>query len=162
MCCDNCTAARRSESPAISESQLDHLNRPAVTVKTEANTDLPASHCVEQHLQDARNALLSWRHHAALHDFPHACFTSAVLLPDPILSALASKRSLTTIDNLQTGLPCPWVFAEKYGEEVLAVVKQLDEDYDAKRTADKETQRIENNRQATEKVLCLRRARESR
>jgi len=162
MCCDNCTAARHSQSPAISEPQLDRSNELVITVKMESNAaDIPAGHCVQQHLQDAQDMLLSWRRSTALYDFPHACFTLAILLPDPILSALTSKHSLTTINSLQTSLPCPWVFAEKYGEEILAVVKKLDKDYDMKRMADKETQCIESEHHAAKKVLSAQRVHKS-
>ncbi|KAF8545862.1 P-loop containing nucleoside triphosphate hydrolase protein, partial [Imleria badia] len=138
MCCDNCTPASSSlQSPAVSDAQPDRSDETVIAVKTEANADTPAGRRIQQHLHEVREALLSWRRCTALRDFPHACFTSAVLLPDPILSAFASKRSLTTIDDLSTSLPCHWAFAERYSADVLAIVKKLDAEHDVKRMADK-------------------------
>ncbi|KAF8141803.1 P-loop containing nucleoside triphosphate hydrolase protein [Boletus edulis] len=113
MCCDNCTEAK--SSPSHPASPHPDYSDEAITMKIKAAAgELPTGRHVQQHLQDVRHALLSWRRRMAICDFPHACFTSAVLLPDPILSTLASKRSLTTLNKIHTLLPISWAFVDQY------------------------------------------------
>jgi hypothetical protein len=62
---------------------------------------------------------------------------SIVILPDPVLTTIASNRNLTTLDHLQHSLPTLWVFAERYGDEVLVLVKTIDEEERCQKEAKK-------------------------
>lgn len=121
---------------------------------------------VHQHLQDVRAALTSWRAQTLAQDFPHAPFTSIVVLPDPVLTSIASNRQLETVTQLRDDLSTPWVFAERYGQDVLDLVKKLDEEEqqrkEAKKLADREAKRVENERKLLEKARSSNKARRSR
>ncbi|KII86510.1 hypothetical protein PLICRDRAFT_114420, partial [Plicaturopsis crispa FD-325 SS-3] len=52
-------------------------------------------------------------------------FATSAILPDPTLTALATKTSLKTVDDL-LALKTPWIFAKKHGEEVLEVIRRVD------------------------------------
>jgi hypothetical protein len=55
--------------------------------------------------------------------FPARMFHIRCHSPWSLLTAIASNR----IDHLQHTLPTPWAFAERYGDEVLALVETIDE-----------------------------------
>ena len=66
----------------------------------------------------------------------HYCpspITSAALLPDSILKSLASARYLQSIEDIKqhTG----WAFAERHGEEVLNILRRVDESFFDSRAA---------------------------
>ncbi|KAJ7905794.1 P-loop containing nucleoside triphosphate hydrolase protein [Mycena olivaceomarginata] len=70
-----------------------------------------------QHLQDARDALGSWRTRTFLGRYSTSPFITDVgILPDKILTSLASKRIRTV----------PWMFSQRHGEEVIEVLRRLD------------------------------------
>ncbi|KIJ61474.1 hypothetical protein HYDPIDRAFT_31340 [Hydnomerulius pinastri MD-312] len=165
-CCDNCTKAHPTQSHPVLES----ASSSSMDVDSEPEED-PDPHStvsrrVQTHLQSVRAALLTWRVKIAARDYPHACFTSAVVLPDPVLTTIASNRQLTTLHDLQTALPTTWVLAERYGEEVLGLVRRIDDEdraaREAKRAADQEARRLESERRAAEKVAEAEKMRRSR
>ena len=111
---------------------------------------------VQQHLQDVRAALVSWRLKTATRDFPFSSFTSAVILPDPILTSIASNCRLTSIHDLATLLPVKWMFLERYGDEILTLVRRMDdkdrERCETKKLTEQEAKHFEFEHRAAEKV----------
>jgi len=98
---------------------------------------------VGEHLYHVRQALFQWRANTRQRDYPHSCFTGIALLPDGPLTTIASNRCLKVLDDLRTALATSWAFVDVYGEEVLALVKKLDqEDKDIRAT------KVLTNRQA--------------
>ncbi|KII90534.1 hypothetical protein PLICRDRAFT_157733 [Plicaturopsis crispa FD-325 SS-3] len=78
-----------------------------------------------QHLQDVRAALETWRYRKKRDEYTPSSFGASALLPDLILTALASNTSLNTVDDLSS-LKIPWMFAKKHGDEVLDIVRRVD------------------------------------
>ncbi|KII90327.1 hypothetical protein PLICRDRAFT_106921 [Plicaturopsis crispa FD-325 SS-3] len=58
-------------------------------------------------------------------EYSPSSFATSAILPDPILTALATKTSLKTVDDL-LALKTPWIFAEQHGAEVLEVIRRVD------------------------------------
>ena len=121
---------------------------------------------VQQHLQDVRAALVSWCLKTATHDFPFSSFTSAVILSDPILTSIASNRCLASIHDLATLLPVKWVFLERYGDEILTLVRRMDdkdrERRETKKLAEQEAKHFEFEHRAAEKAAGIEKNRCSR
>jgi bloom syndrome protein len=80
-----------------------------------------------EHLKTIRAALLNWRFRTYKARYSPSAFTSAVILPDPTLTALASNARIKSVDNMQQMLKPPWVFASRHGKEVLDLLEKLDQ-----------------------------------
>ena len=120
----------------------------------------------QQHLQNVRAALVSWRLKTATRDFPFSSFTSAVILPDPILTSIASNRRLATSHDLETLLSVKWAFLERYGDEVLSLVRAMDDEdsqlREMKKLAEQQAKCLEVERRAAEKAAEVEKNRRSR
>ena len=114
------------------------------------------SHHTQQHLQEVWAALFTWHLNTAMQDFPYSCFTSAVILPDPILTCIASNCCITTILDLRTLLPIKWAFQEQYGHAVLGLIAKIDKEYhhqhEAQKPAKQDTRHTRFEQRATEKA----------
>ena len=86
-----------------------------------------------QHLQDVRQALERWRIQTRRRDYPHCSFTATTIMPDRMLTTLASNRSLKTEDDLKNGLSPLWDFADEYADEVLQLLVRLDANAETER-----------------------------
>ncbi|KAF8215473.1 hypothetical protein K438DRAFT_1749506 [Mycena galopus ATCC 62051] len=79
-----------------------------------------------EHLQNARAALVSWRPRTFLNKYSTYSFTDLGILPDTILTALASKR-IRTLAEMADKLSVPWIFAQWHGDEVIELLKRIDQ-----------------------------------
>lgn len=79
----------------------------------------------DDHLAAARAALQKWREDTWFKDFATQPFGFEAVLPDTTLTTIASKTRLT-MNNL-TDEPLGWIWANDYGEEVLALMRAVDE-----------------------------------
>ncbi|KAJ7745181.1 P-loop containing nucleoside triphosphate hydrolase protein [Mycena maculata] len=143
-CCDNCirmagddsdnnsSSSSRPQTPAQTDSapQSAH-STPSKHVN--ANGKRPMAKCSDgpstrrgEHLQDARSALVSWRTRTFLNKYSFSPFTDTGILPDKILTTLASKR-IRTLDEMAEKLPIPWMFAQRHGQEVIDLLKRIDQ-----------------------------------
>jgi len=151
--CDKCTDNRAVDMDITSDSEEEAFAKPdSQTVSCQ----------VQRHLQDMQSALLSWWHCITAQDFLHACFTFAVILPDPIVTTIASNCNLTTLNHLQHTLPTPWAFTEQYGEEVLELVRCVDEEErhqkEIKRWADQGFRALEAQCKALNKATDIQKS----
>lgn len=87
-------------------------------------------------LQDVRSALERWRISARARDYPYSALTAKSLLPDQTLSKLATNNMILTPSDLAT-LDPPWIYRNKYGAEVLALLSSVVDAYLARRDSKK-------------------------
>lgn len=77
------------------------------------------------HLQQARTSLEVWRLRTQRSLYSPSALTAASLLPDRVLKTLASASYINTLEDL--GATVQWAFTQRHGEEVLAVLRKVDE-----------------------------------
>ena len=81
-----------------------------------------------EHLHCVRQALFLWCADTRKQDYPYSCFTGITLLPEGPLTTIASNHCLKVLDDLRVTLGTSWAFVDAYSEEVLALVKKMDEE----------------------------------
>ena len=77
-----------------------------------------------EHLGQARAVLVEWRHKTWLTKYRTRPFGPPGILPDSVITPLASRTTLLTIDDLRA---VSWPLARLHGTEVLALLHALDE-----------------------------------
>ncbi|CDO73892.1 hypothetical protein BN946_scf185016.g49 [Trametes cinnabarina] len=77
------------------------------------------------HLADCRARLYRWRMETWSSKYVHCVFTHLVLLPDPILTRLASQGRIQMVSDLKRYVP-QWAFADVHGADVLHVLSVID------------------------------------
>ena len=111
----------------LSKSANANGKRPMVSAESMVpNTRSGPSIRRDDHLKDIRTALEQWRFEKHRDCYTPSSYTSTVLLPDPIIKKITSNAQIKTIDDLKTLKPS-WVFAERHGQEVLDLLKKLDQ-----------------------------------
>ncbi|KAJ7272231.1 hypothetical protein C8J57DRAFT_1507080 [Mycena rebaudengoi] len=99
----------------------------------------------KDHLQTVRGALDRWRIKKVMSDkYSETSFTPQAILPDPNLTTLASNARIRTVDDILSTVKPPWIFATRYGPEILALLTKLDSLEKDARTA----KTIENREEA--------------
>ncbi|KLO06377.1 P-loop containing nucleoside triphosphate hydrolase protein [Schizopora paradoxa] len=160
-CCDNCTARRRREqapdvvmasnSPStIPVSARDtpgmtpnvNNKRPMVpslsnalannAPKKRTRNAIPENRSKDW-LQEARDALVEWRRNLKLRQYPRSILSEEALLPDNVLSKLATKARLRSIVDIIEETGGNWALVDRHGDEVLAVLKAIDESRNTKK-----------------------------
>ncbi|KAF8446420.1 P-loop containing nucleoside triphosphate hydrolase protein [Boletus edulis BED1] len=170
QCCDNCT---RKVMPPIPSPPSNGPVAP-MTASIDIAEDEPSQHLnasgkrpmgsgaregtrrAGEHLHCVRQALFQWRANTRKRDYPYCCFTGIALLPDGPLTTIASNRRLKVIDDLRAVLGTSWAFINAYGEEVLALVKKMDED-----DKDIRAMKVLTNRQAKRQATDAAKAAQS-
>jgi len=79
------------------------------------------------HLKTARAALDRWRLNIVLSKYSHTSFTAVAILPNQTLTSLASNAQLKTVEDIDVMVKPRWIWAQTQGEEVLAILKRLDD-----------------------------------
>ncbi|KAJ7753109.1 hypothetical protein DFH07DRAFT_683723, partial [Mycena maculata] len=79
----------------------------------------------KDHLQTARAALERWRLGVLLERYQKSSIREAAIMPDPVLTALASHR-IDSPDTLKELSPS-WMLARWHGEEILEILRRVDE-----------------------------------
>lgn len=105
------------------------------------------------HLKDARAALDSWRIKTYFKSYSPSPFTTGFILPDPVLTALASSRRISTVDDLRT-LSAPWLLAQRHGQEVIDVLARVDN----AEKAERERGKLERRAVKAQQTLAKRNA----
>ncbi|KAJ7646031.1 hypothetical protein DFH06DRAFT_997805, partial [Mycena polygramma] len=96
----------------------------------------------EEHLKGARTRLERWRQETWEELYARRPWGYQVLLPDKVLTSLASKARLTSIDDLIGGGTWSPTHARKHGPAVLELLR----DYDALYREYKAAENEENTR----------------
>jgi hypothetical protein len=107
-------------------------------------------------------ALTIWRRNRWELDYGDCIWGPTVLMPDAVLNKFATQARICTVEDIKTEIP-EWVFATKYGSQVLAVLQPLDAEWNEER----ERQKEENKRKralasAEAKVIRKEKRREAK
>ncbi|CDO69447.1 hypothetical protein BN946_scf184817.g7 [Trametes cinnabarina] len=90
----------------------------------------------DEHLKHIKTELRAWRVKIRRLKYAGTSLKADNILPDRTLQTIASQqRGIKTIDDLRPLLKPPWPFLELHGDEVLQLVKKLDEEDEQQRHA---------------------------
>lgn len=80
-----------------------------------------------RHREAALEALRAWRLHIVLTIYADTPISAKGLLSDDMVRLLAHDARLKTVSDIEHRL-CdpPWIFAQEHGEDVLAVLAEVD------------------------------------
>lgn len=95
-----------------------------------------------EHLKDARAALERWRFRTVLDHYSLTSVTAAAILPDKILTALASNARIKTVEDMGEMLTPCWMLASRHGQEVVDLLKRSDAAYLAERESKKQEKEL--------------------
>lgn len=142
LCCDNCI--RKMNRANRFKSIYDLIS----FLDTSYGRD-PISHPVDNDASDSgsttssktwgnlragnrlimrRRVLDSWRYDCWKRDYRLCSWGAVGVMPDPILSKLASSIKIETFDDLLEAAS-DWGYASKYGHEVLSLLKNTDREH---------------------------------
>ncbi|KAK6996361.1 hypothetical protein R3P38DRAFT_2800062 [Favolaschia claudopus] len=144
-CCDNCmdsassddsdSAPSRPQTPVQSDSapssahstpsKHSNANGKRPMVKRRAKRGEGPVTRRGEHLKAARTALGDWRLKTYITKYSACPFTEAGIMPDTVLTALASKR-LRQVDEIESLSP-RWMLAQRHGQEVLELLQKVDQ-----------------------------------
>jgi hypothetical protein len=92
----------------------------------ERSTDGPTTRRGD-HLQNVRGALERWRFKTKRDRYSPSSVTAVALLPDPILTTLASNARIRTIGDIEMMVNPRWIMAQRHGDKVLKILKLYDD-----------------------------------
>ena len=144
-CCDRCiqqSANDRPQTPtrtAQTDSEPSQLHSaslessPSKTINQNGKRRMgPRSETPkvrrDEHLKKAWAVLEKWRFNTKRAHYTPSSFTASALLPDTTLTALASNGTIRTLTDLKDALKTPWIFADRHGEEVIQLLRKVDEE----------------------------------
>ena len=81
---------------------------------------------MKTHCLSAVVILENWCKNKREQSYNCTCWNAKVILPDAVPAKIASNGKLQTMDDLNTAIEPPWVFAGEHGDKVLALLAQLD------------------------------------
>ena len=76
-----------------------------------------------ERLANARQALIQWRIKTCLALYSPSPFTAEAILPDSILTTLASNARIQSPSDISSS----WAFKDEHGKEVLRILKEADD-----------------------------------
>jgi hypothetical protein len=79
----------------------------------------------QERLEACRNVLTSWRHKTWHRDFKDCVWGPSVLLPDTILTKIATRARIQTLGDINKQIP-EWIWADEYGDAVLELLEPID------------------------------------
>lgn len=88
----------------------------------------------KEHLKMAREALERWRLKTYLDKYSKSCFPEVGIMPDQVLTSLASNR-VNTVEEMKA---LSWMLARRHGEEVLNVLRRIDQHVREQKEQEKE------------------------
>src|ERR1700722_8277484 len=169
-CCDLCVHAKVDSDQPLTEPEADILKllkridlRTTSTTPNEQevidvdqddiDTVEKASHRPPQRrrerLQICRQALNQWRTRCWKLEYGDCSWGPKVLMPDTIVTRLATRADITTVESLKVEIP-EWDFGERYGTDVLTIIQQADTLW--KEAHERELQSRKENRHAGKDV----------
>jgi hypothetical protein len=158
-CCDNCSQMQLDATPEgrphtpqpPTESGSEHTTP---SKSTNANGKRKMERSKDglstrrgQHLQDVRGALEHWRFKTKRDCYSPSSVTAVTILPDPILTTLASNARIRTIDDIESSINPPWIMARRHGGEILLIMKSIDDAERETREQAKQTKAAERKRE---------------
>ncbi|KAK7059556.1 bloom syndrome [Favolaschia claudopus] len=174
-CCDNCMADNTSDvdsSRPVTPVQLDstpssahstpskspNTNGKRPMARTRAKRGAGPATRRSDHLKAARAALENWRVKTYLAKYSMSSFTDVGIMPDTILTSLASKR-VHTVEEMESLSP-RWMFARRHGSEVIELLNKIDQHQREEKEKKAQSNR-EVRRKRTEAVQAARRLEKS-
>jgi hypothetical protein len=146
-CCDLCIVAKRdnpnvmlveieSEILALMDRiQTRSVPDPGAATTSDNHDDVEAdSNTVcpkhpgprrQDRLNRCRDALTSWRCTFWEQNYGSCAFGPRVLMSDAVITKLATRSHLQTVEDVQREIP-EWDFAEELGANALAIIKEAD------------------------------------
>ncbi|KAJ6597432.1 P-loop containing nucleoside triphosphate hydrolase protein [Mycena sp. CBHHK59/15] len=160
ICCDNCLRKRRpfhalltKRSPAMdrpgspaSDTEDSPHQEPDNNGKRGMDEGARVADRREEHLQGARTRLERWRYATYIELYTKRQWGYQILLPDKVLTSLATKARFTTVEDLIGGGWSP-THARKHGPAVLQLLGDYDALYREYADAEKEERAAERKEQ---------------
>ena len=104
-----------------------------------------------EHLKRVRSALKAWWFKVKAQQYTLSPFTAVAILPDMVLTSLASNARIQTLEDLIKNLNPPWMMARRHGQEVLDLLKMLDDNERTERQRDKQRRKDMRRRETEER-----------
>lgn len=128
------TTPTKSPNTNHKRPMANHTAPPSFEIKTEDDVDPDGTitapkrqiRCGDR-LKNARAALIKWCLDVKLARYSPSPFTAEVILPDTILTTLASNAQINTLTDLAGTLKKPWMLMDKLGKEVVKVLHDADQ-----------------------------------
>jgi len=79
----------------------------------------------KERLEACRNVLMDWRHKTWQNDFKDCVWGPNVLFSDTILTKIANRARIQTLDDIKKEIP-EWIWADEYGDAVLKLLEPID------------------------------------
>ncbi|KAJ2936361.1 hypothetical protein H1R20_g734, partial [Candolleomyces eurysporus] len=139
ICCDNCSIMISSPvltpRPATPEGQSPPSSchsspsrTPNLNGKRHMRHKDNLTNRTKEHLKSAQQALIEWRFELKDRYYTPSSFTAPGIFPDKLLKCLASRASITSLEELEAAARCRWIVGRRHFADALAVVRQLDVD----------------------------------
>jgi bloom syndrome protein len=113
----------------------------------------------ENHLKQARDLLSRWRDDKCATVYRRRPWGPQVLLPDDVLTKFATWARLKTVDDLVSHSDWSHTHAAKHGDEILAILAELDEHEKLQRLAGNKKQADERKAATAERKRLEKEAR---
>ncbi|KAK7043414.1 bloom syndrome, partial [Favolaschia claudopus] len=175
-CCDNCAesmdsddGSSRPQTPVQSDSapssaqstpsKHSNANGKRPMVRKRAKRGEGPTTRRGDHLKAARTALSDWRLKTYLAKYSTSPFTETGIMPDTVLTALASKR-IQHVGEMQSLSPS-WMLARRHGQEVILLLQRVDQ-VQREESENKAREKREVKRQQTQALQIAKKANKSR
>jgi superfamily II DNA/RNA helicase len=128
---DSRTAAQadstRDEDVHMPEDMSDNEERPSAPQSTQTATKRPrcAGPCCAKCLKTCHDALIKWHNEIWNRDFLDCTFDPESIIPDAVLTKIASRARLKTFADIKEEL-LDWIWVDEYGNEALQVLVPID------------------------------------
>ncbi|KAJ3825122.1 P-loop containing nucleoside triphosphate hydrolase protein [Lentinula raphanica] len=124
LCCDNCIRQSNPDHPML---QIEQVLPRAQSSDGECEGSMaPVPTRRHEHLEQARACLTTWRDDTFDLLYSEQPWGPEALLPSPVLTAIATKAQLRTVEDLILIAGWEEIFARIHGEEVLDLLSSLD------------------------------------
>ncbi|KAF8987973.1 P-loop containing nucleoside triphosphate hydrolase protein [Cyathus striatus] len=141
ICCDNCEGAA-AELPCDNCDEVaedfQEESRP-VTPTSQAPSASTSTHSTPSCRANAngKRPMKSsiWRFDTKREHYSPSSFTAAAILPDSVLTTLASHLTIKTFEDYELQSLTPWILAPRHFGEVMAVLQQVDVNCESQKLA---------------------------
>ncbi|KAM5534909.1 hypothetical protein V8D89_011464 [Ganoderma adspersum] len=157
--CSRIAIASTSNNNPPPPATATHM--PSTAAAADAVVDQPVdrldpANWADEHLKWARKLLEDWRNQTWLSRYKSQPFGAQGILPDSVLTSLASCTSFHTLNDVRD---LRWVLAKQHAGEVLALLKNLDQELALEEIA-KEQAQLEKEAESERETEKARKAAE--